>query len=906
MHFPAFALLLLGAVALPPVSSNPGCPFVKAHEANKERRLAFKVIGAGGDGGTIPSGGFAAVKEEIKKVLVDSKEFWPADFGNYGPFMIRLAWHCSGSFRRSDGRGGCDGGRIRFDPEMNWPDNANLDMALLLLEPIKKKFGSDLSWGDLIILTGNTAIESMGGPTMGFCGGRVDNADGLLSVPLGPSQEQSDLMPCEVNGQCEFPLGPTTVGLIYVNPAGPSGNPDQTASAIDVRNAFGNMGFDDAETVSLIGGGHAFGKCHGACKNSSCESLAPDGNPGTVTSGFEGQWTSTPTTWSNEYFKSLLGFEWKLTTSPHEQPQWKPFTSDGSAPPDNVLMTTADLALIRETSYLALVNRYASDISALEQDFAASWYRLTSQDMGPQSRCIGETVPSPQPFQQPIPDAPETDPANYILTRAAIQAKLDDGTLVATDLIRLAFQCASTYRSTDFSGGCNGARIRFPPESDWPVNAGLDYVVTALSVIKKFDVSMADVIVLAGQTAMEMKGGDSMTFCGGRGDAENAAFSDNLAPRDYVASPTLAIRDNFDVMGLTARQGVALYGRPSSRYPELGSLFTALTTKTFEDPNTDEMFVPVGGGSPVTEMEFALTQDTEYLAIVEAFVEDNISFKSELASAWTYLMTADRFSGPTTNACTGVNQLTLIGGLECFSGQMTVELENKSTVPLRLVQVGDRVKVDDGKYEPIYAFGHKNAEASSVFLQITTENNRNILEISKDHMVTIEGSRSVPASMVKLGDKLVTGAGDLVAVKTISNVFRKGIYAPFTYSGTIEVNGVKASTYVSLQEDAEFLTIGNFETPFSHQWLSHSVMLPFRLLGSNTIFSAWAEWLQGTGQHLLTQHPIILGLSMVPLVGFLGITTMLETLWLQPGLVVAVGLIALSLYRINKSSTKAL
>ena len=569
-------------------------------------------------------------------------------------------------------------------------------------------------------------------------------------------------------------------------------------------------------------------------------------------------------------------------------------------------MLTADLTLTQDASYLALVNCYAYDISALEQDFAASWYRLTSQDMGPQSRCIGDTVPPPQLFQQPIPDAPETDPANCIYMRAAIQAKLDDGTLTATDLIRLAFQCASTYRYTDFSGGCNGARIRFPPESDWPVNAGLDSVVTALSVIDRFDVAMADMIVLAGQTVMETKGGNSMTFCGGRGDAENAAFSDNLAPRDYVASPTLAIRDNFDVMGLTARQGVALYGRPSSRYPELGSLFIALTTKTFEDPNADGMFVTVGGGSPVTEMEFGLTEDTEYLAIVEAFVEDNISFKSELASAWTYLMTADRFSGPTTNVCTGVNQLTLIGGLECFSGQMTVELENKSTVPLRLVQLGDRVKVDDGKYEPIYAFGHKNAEASSVFLQITTENNRNILEISKDHMVTIEGSRSVPASMIKLGDKLVTGSGDLVAVKTISNVFRKGIYAPFTYSGTIEVNGVKASTYVSLQEDAEFLTIGNFETPFSHQWLSHSVMLPFRLLGSNTIFSAWAEWLQGTGQHLLTQHPIILGLSMVPLVGFLGITTMLEMLWLQPGLVVAVGLIALFLYRINKSSTKAM
>lgn len=656
----------------------------------------------------------------------------------------------------------------------------------------------------------------------------------------------------------------------------------------------GNMGFNDVESVSLIGGGHAFGKCHGGCKTAPCEGTGADGNPSTLTSGFELQWTSSPTTWSNEYFSNILGFNYNLTTSPAGEPQWQPLNADGTPGPANLFMLTADLALNQDPEYAKLVQLYASDITALEKDFAASWYRLTSQDMGPASRCIGDLLPaSPQPFQQPLPAAP-TAPISegfFIVARAQIQQKIDNGSLAKEDLVRLAYQCASTYRSTDFSGGCNGARIRFAPESEWPVNEGLDAVLATLSTIEKGPISMSDLIVLAAQTALEAAGSARLTFCAGRTDADSAAFSENLAPRDYVSPPTLAVKDDFNVMGLTPSQGVALFGRPSSRYPALGSLFIALTTQTFEGPNAEGMYTPVGGGSPVTAMEFALTEDGDHLALVESFAEDIAAFKAALASGWTYLMTADRFSGPKANLCTGVDDVTLSSDA-CFSGNMTVELEDKSTIPLSQVQIGDKVKVAPGKYEPIYAFGHKDAEAINHFLHITTNGNNKPLEISNDHMVFMDNGRSVPASMVKLGDKLVATSGDVVEVTTIRSVNSKGLYAPFTYSGTIHVNGIQASAYVSLQENAEFLTLGTIQTPFPHQWIAHSFLLPFRLMGSDKILSTWMDWLHGSSQWLLKQHPMMLGVAMIPLVGVFGAASVLESLWLmQPALVFMAGLL---------------
>lgn len=453
-----------------------GCPFLKQKDQSAvyfQRNLQTRT--REGDGG-VPDEGYAKVKEDIKTLLTDSKAFFPADFSppvgpNYGGLMIRLAWHCSGSYRQSDGRGGCDGGRIRFDPELNWPDNANLNNALKLLEPVKDKYGSKLSWGDLIILAGNTAIESMGGPVIGFCGGRIDDTDGSDSLILGPSVEQEAIAPCQTlnpsrQGECNLvegsPIGPTTVGLIYVNPAGPSGSEgDPIASGADIRRAFGNMGFNDTETVSLVGGGHAFGKCHGACDDPPCgrDTDLEGIGPNTFTSGFEGPWTIQPTTWSNEYFNNLFNFEWELITGPGGNIQWTPKNADGSAGPD-IMMLTSDIALSKDSDYTSISQAYAANIDVLNKDFMHSWYRLTTQDMGPISRCVGDSIPPPQNFQDPLPGATATvreAGTDFVEVRTKLQGLLDDDSSNGPAFVNLAFRCASTYRDTDYKGGCNGA-----------------------------------------------------------------------------------------------------------------------------------------------------------------------------------------------------------------------------------------------------------------------------------------------------------------------------------------------------------------------------------------------------------------------------------------------------------------
>lgn len=350
-----------------------------------------------------------AVKKDIVAMLTVSQSFWPADFGNYGPFLIRQAWHCSGSYRRSDGRGGCDGGRQRFEPELSWADNTNLDKAKTLLWPIKDKYGAALSWGDLMILAGDTAIESMGGPWFGFCGGRIDDADGSASTLLGPTKEQQELDPCPVNGQCKSPLGTTTVGLIYVNPEGPMGVPDPIGSAGDVRDTFARMGMDDRETVALIGGGHTFGKAHGACKLGPGPSPAEDpANPwpglcanGTFTSGFEGAWSSTPTQWSNNYFTELVNNEWENFIGPGGHYQWRIMGN----PSSKLMMLTSDMSLLNDPlmKYQPIVTEFAQNVTAFAQAFGAAWYKLTTRDMGPVTRCLGKYVPPAQPFQNPLP-----------------------------------------------------------------------------------------------------------------------------------------------------------------------------------------------------------------------------------------------------------------------------------------------------------------------------------------------------------------------------------------------------------------------------------------------------------------------------------------------------------------------
>lgn len=630
------------------------CPFAKEQNTRYDfnRRLDATNVREG-DGG-VPDAGFGAVKEDIKRVLADSQDFFPADSGNYGPFMIRLAWHCSGSYRESDGRGGCDGGRIRFDPELNWPDNANLQNALKILEPVKEKFGSKLSWGDLIILAGNTAIESMGGPILGFCGGRIDDSNGSNSLVLGPSEEQEILSPCLKQGACldvtsrANALGPTTVGLIYVNPRGPVGEQGiPSASGHDIRKAFENMGFSDTETVSLIGGGHAFGKCHGACADPPCgagtdmEGIGPN----TFTSGFEGPWTTRPTTWSNDYFNNLFDFEWNVIDGPGGNIQWEPTNSDGSPAPD-IMMLTTDIALSKDEKYKAISQEYASDLELLEKDFMHSWYRLTTSDMGPVSRCIGDNVPPAQLFQVPLDMAKEsTIEPNYVPVRANIQEILDQDTANGPSFVNLAYRCSSTYRDTDYKGGCNGARIRFSPESEWESNKGTAEALATLAPVKEMfpAVSMSDIIVLAGQTALEDVGSKYMAFCGGRMDADHADDSEVLAPRTYT--PVLvSIKDDMQVKGLTAREGVALAGRPTNPSD-------TFTNKFYTDlmANRDQF----------SEEEQALLDDADFAKIVAEYAGSEEVFLADFATAWTKMMTADRFDGPTNNACTNVDHSTL-------------------------------------------------------------------------------------------------------------------------------------------------------------------------------------------------------------------------------------------------------
>jgi len=642
---------------------------------------------------------YEAVAADIKLLLTDSQDFWPADFGNYGPFFIRLAWHCTGSYRLSDGRGGCDGGNIRFEPVRSWDDNTNLDKALLLLEPIKDKYGPALSWGDLIVLAGTTAIESMGGPVLGFCGGRIDDADGVNHLELGPTRAQEEVAPCPEQGACQWPLGTSTVGLIYVNPEGYMANWDPTQSVPQIREVFGRMSMNDTETVALIGGGHAFGRTHGACP--AGPGPAPKDNPynpwpglceeGTYTSGLDGPWTGRPTQWSNDYFNQLLDLEYELVDAPSGHKQYEPVA--GQNAPPGIMMLTTDIALTYDDKYKALVEEFAHDITSLEEQFAAAWYKLTSRDMGPVERCVGNLVAPPQPFQYPVepttPNATLYAEATALIEQALYQGgsfsdPVDGQNYQGALFVQLAYQCASTFRSTDYRGGCNGAAIRFPPQSEWPVNKNMNLVLEQLGLIKdqlSSDISWADLIVLAGTVALNEAGGLDIPFCGGRGDYQDGSSSENLEPRNYVMDPIINARDNMKVMGLTPEEYAALAGRPRSPAYMTGLGYTGSWTSNpsvfnntyfqtvlqgdFQFDGID----PSGSGSsalpnmPSIFQEYKADQafitgfdlPIKYSPILKSislqYASDERLFKDAFTNAWTKLMNADRFDGPTGNLC---------------------------------------------------------------------------------------------------------------------------------------------------------------------------------------------------------------------------------------------------------------
>ncbi len=504
-----------------------------------------------------------ALKADLKKVLTTSQDWWPADYGHYGPFFIRMAWHSAGTYRTFDGRGGADGGMQRFAPLNSWPDNTNLDKAQRLLWPLKQKYGNQISWGDLMVLAGTVAMESMGFKTLGFAGGRVD-AWQPEEIYWGPEGEWLGSKRHAEGRKLERPLGATRMGLIYVNPEGPNGVPDPLAAAKDIRETFGRMAMNDEETVALIAGGHTFGKAHGAADPAKYVGAEPEGasleeqglgwknkyksgkGADTITSGLEGAWTVSPAEWTHNYLQNLFGFEWVQTKSPAGATQWVP--SDESAKslvpdahdPDKrhaPIMFTTDLALKMDPEYRKVSERFLENPEEFERAFARAWFKLTHRDMGPRSRYLGSLVPQEELiWQDPIPavDHPLVNDKDIAKLKADI---LSTG-LSTSELVRTAWASASSFRGTDMRGGANGARLRLEPQKDWAVNNPdeLAKVLTKLEEVQsKFNkaqkdgkkISLADTIVLGGAAAIEKAAKDAghtvtVAFKPGRGDASQA------------------------------------------------------------------------------------------------------------------------------------------------------------------------------------------------------------------------------------------------------------------------------------------------------------------------------------------------------------------------------------------------
>jgi catalase-peroxidase len=555
------------------------------------------------------------IKNDIIELMTTSQDWWPADYGHYGPFIIRMAWHSAGTYRNTDGRGGGGAGMQRFAPLNSWPDNTNLDKARLLLWPIKKKYGQKLSWADLMILAGNCALESMGFKTFGFAGGREDVWEPQEDVYWGAEREWLGDKRYSGDRNLENPLAAVQMGLIYVNPEGPNGNPDPIASARDIRETFARMAMNDEETVALIAGGHTFGKTHGAADPGKYVGKEPAGagieeqglgwkntlNTGnginTITSGLEGAWTTTPTKWSNNYFENLLGFEWELTKSPAGAHQWKPKAGAGAGTVPDAhdpslkhapTMLTTDIALRVDPAYGPISKRFYENPDQFADAFARAWFKLTHRDMGPRSRYVGTEVPAEVLiWQDPIPAV--THQLIDATDIAALKTKILASSVSVSALVSTAWSSASTFRGSDKRGGANGARIRLAPQKYWAANnpAQLSKVLDALELIQKEfnttnkekQVSLSDLIVLGGAAAIEKaakEGGQDVKvpFTPGRTDAaqdetdvESFAVLEPIADgfRNYIKPRTLIspedmIVDKAQLLTLTAPEMTVLLG----------------------------------------------------------------------------------------------------------------------------------------------------------------------------------------------------------------------------------------------------------------------------------------------------------------------------------------------------------
>lgn len=551
---------------------------------------------------------YAALKADLTALMTDSKPWWPADYGHYGPFFIRMSWHAAGTYRTADGRGGANSGQQRFAPLNSWPDNGNLDKARRLLWPIKQKYGKNISWADLFILTGNVAIESMGGPVFGFGGGRADVFEPEKDTYWGAEDLWVDegvatrIQP-DKGMDLENPLAAIQMGLIYVNPEGPGGNPDPVQSGRDIRETFARMAMNDEETVALVAGGHAFGKAHGAAPSDTFSSSpeseglhqqgfgwltdAEEISKGNITtSGIEGAWTPNPTQWGGDYFRLLFKYDYQLVHSPAGAQQWQPINPDiEDMAPDArdpskkvpTMMTTADLAMKMDPAYRQISERFRDDQAALDDAFARAWFKLCHRDMGPKIRYKGPEVPAEDLiWQDPVPAGSVPSEADVAAFKSAI---LSSG-LAIGQLVKAAWASASTYRKSDHRGGANGARVGLAPQKDWAANEPVTLAATLAKIESlRGNLSMADAIVLAGSAAVEKAAKDagcdiSVPFTGGRGDASDAqtdahsfepmepkadGFRNYLANKFSVKTEELLI-DRANLLGLSAPEMTVLVG----------------------------------------------------------------------------------------------------------------------------------------------------------------------------------------------------------------------------------------------------------------------------------------------------------------------------------------------------------
>ena len=645
---------------------------------------------------------YQGLKDDLHELMTDSQEWWPADYGHYGGLFIRMTWHAAGTYRIMDGRGGGNTGNQRFAPLNSWPDNGNLDKARRLLWPIKKKYGKKISWADLMILAGNVAIESMGGKTLGFGGGRPDVWAPEEEINWGSEKEWLDNKRYTGKRDLANPLGAVQMGLIYVNPQGPDGNPDPLASAHDIRETFSRMAMNDEETVALVAGGHTFGKAHGAGPEDSVGS-EPEGatvekmglgwlsshasgkGSDTITSGVEGAWTSNPTKWDNGYFDLLFGYEWELTKSPAGAHIWHAIDQkDEDLAPDAedgtkkvpTMMTTADMALREDPEYRKISKRFHENPDELANAFAKAWFKLLHRDMGPKSRYLGPEVPTEEfIWQDPIP----AGDSKYNIELA--KEKILQSDLTIQETVETAWASASSYRASDMRGGANGARLRLEPQKNWEANKPnqLEKVLKILeSIADEIGASVADIIVLAGNVGIEKASGLSIPFTPGRGDAsQNDTDTDSFSVLEPVADAFRNFKkdshdinaeemmlDKSQLMNLTAPEMTVLIGGmrtlgisnnghgvfTDNKDKLTNDFFSTLLDMSVEwKPNgsgdTYEAFDRISGQKvrTATSVDLVFGSNSQLRALAEVYASDDgqEKFVSDFTAAWTKVMEID-------------------------------------------------------------------------------------------------------------------------------------------------------------------------------------------------------------------------------------------------------------------------